>query len=150
MLARLDGDLHVVSLSTPRLRHSAASSAAVENKCFEPTERNNESNSLGSIFARIPKRQNQRAGKNAITDQVAGLAIRLTEPDVPSIFAHVLPLTGSEHAAATRGRCGGVHRRATGRAGWSKGDNTKAFNSLKQGPLVFRLIPGCSPATAPH
>jgi hypothetical protein len=85
-----------VSLSTPRLRHSAASSAAVEDKCFEPTERNNESNSLGSIFARIPKRQKQRAGKKAITDLVAGLAIRLTEPDVPSIFAHVLPLTGSD------------------------------------------------------
>jgi DNA-binding CsgD family transcriptional regulator len=26
----------------------------------------------------------------------AGLAIRLTEPDVPPVFAHVLPLTGSE------------------------------------------------------
>jgi DNA-binding CsgD family transcriptional regulator/PAS domain-containing protein len=29
----------------------------------------------------------------------AGLAIRLTEPDVPPIFAHVLPLTGSDFRA---------------------------------------------------
>jgi hypothetical protein len=27
---------------------------------------------------------------------LTGLAIRLTEPDVPPIFAHVLPLTGSD------------------------------------------------------
>jgi PAS domain-containing protein len=49
-----------------------------------------------------------------------GLAIRLTEPDMPPIFAHVLPLTGSDfrtrHTPATLGRCGRFRRGATGRA----------------------------------
>jgi DNA-binding CsgD family transcriptional regulator/PAS domain-containing protein len=36
------------------------------------------------------------AARNEAGIGTAGLAIRLTEPDVPPIFAHVLPLTGSD------------------------------------------------------
>jgi DNA-binding CsgD family transcriptional regulator len=36
------------------------------------------------------------AARNEARIGKAGLAIRLTEPDVPPIFAHVLPLTGSD------------------------------------------------------
>ena len=36
------------------------------------------------------------AARNESTLGGSGLAIRLTDPDVPAIFAHVLPLTGSE------------------------------------------------------
>ena len=55
------------------------------------------------------------AARNEAGIGKTGLAIRLTEPDMPPIFAHVLPLTGSDfpHAAATRGRCRHF-RRASG------------------------------------
>jgi DNA-binding CsgD family transcriptional regulator len=36
------------------------------------------------------------AARNEAAIGKTGLAIRLTEPDVPPIFAHVLPLTGSD------------------------------------------------------
>jgi PAS domain-containing protein len=62
------------------------------------------------------------AARNEAGIGKTGLAIRLTEPDVPPIFAHVLPAHGKRfpHPAATLGRCGGVYQCATRRARWCR------------------------------
>jgi DNA-binding CsgD family transcriptional regulator len=73
-----------------------------------------------------------------------GLAIRLTELDVPPIFAHVLPLTGSDFRTRLRprGRCGRVHRCAAGRARWRRRRGSRLGLTPAETRLLASLFGG--------
>jgi hypothetical protein len=59
-------------------------------------------NAKGTLQATVPSAASELrsaltfAAGNEASIGKTGLAIRLTEPDVPPVFAHVLPLTGSD------------------------------------------------------
>jgi PAS domain-containing protein len=65
-----------------------------------------------------------------------GLAIRLTDRDLPPVFAHVLPLTGSDFRTRLQpaAGCGRIHRRVTGRAGWCRRPGCRLRSDAPRNP----------------